>query len=278
MEKNQGFQPDMAMFGAKKDDKRASKISDSKGEFMPTVALKPDALPSKGKAYPLNVEITYRPYVLGEVKKITDSKLNPKQAFDEILAGITITGMDAMELTVPDAMYLGLLRKISTLGAGEIKVTYQCGKCKHRGFHQFTLQDIEFQDMDAPQLPINADLEMGQVSFVPFNLDKFYKLATLGKESDDLAIFAMQVSNLDFETAYKKIYNASPADSQVLHEVDKALFHEMKPLTFNCSNKVNEETCGNKIEVELDGGDALLLPFRKQAESPRNKLSFGPRV
>lgn len=243
--------------------------------FMPQIKVMAVDLPSKGIAYPEGAWITHRPYMFGEVKQISQSKLTDESSYDYILEGVEAS-FDKYELTVPDALYVGLLRKISTLGTSEIIARYDnCGKCGKAGHIVFKTTDIEFEDMNIPKLPIVVDMAMGEVHFSPMTVRQYLKMLK-GKEQDEVALYAVQAINLNYKEAYQAFFQASPEDAQTLLEVDKLLFHSIKPLTKKCGNLIAADNiCGNPIKIELDGGQALLLPFRRDQGATKTKIRFG---
>ncbi len=244
--------------------------------FLPEVKVMATELPSRGVAYPKGAWITHRPYMFGEVKKISQSKLTDESSYDYILEGVECS-FDKYNLTVPDALYVGLLRKISTLGTSEIIARYEkCGKCGKPGHIIFKTTDIEFEDMNIPKLPIVVDMAIGEVHFSPMTVKNYLGMVKRGKEQDEVSLYAVQATNLKYDEAYKAFYNASPEDAQTLLEVDKYLFHSIKPLIKKCGNLISpDEICGNPIKIELDGGQALLLPFRRDQGTAKAKIRFG---
>ena len=58
-------------------------------------------------------------------------------------------------------------------------------------------------------------------------------------------------------------------DISLLGEVDKFLFHGVKPLEGTCKK------CKTITKIELDRGQALILPFREREKSTSNRIRFG---
>lgn len=244
--------------------------------FLPEVKVPCTHLPSGGKPYPKDAWITHRPYMFGEVKQISASKLDNENSYEYILSGVECS-FDKYKLTVPDVLYIGLLRKISTLGSTEIVARYGCNKCGKPGQFIFKTTDLEFDDLKAPKLPICVDMSFGEVQFSPMTVEDYLRMVKLDKGENEIALYAAQAKNLDFETAYNHFFNAQPGDSELLLEVDSLLYHSLKPFIKKCSNQLadGKEICGNPIKVELDGGQALLMPFRRNEGATKNKIRFG---
>lgn len=241
---------------------------------IPQISVKASELPSKGIAYPPNSVIQYRPYTFGEIKKVSQSKLDVKSSFDFVLKGIE-TPFDSMLLTVGDFFYLGLLRRLSTLGSDKMIIPYQCNGCKKISKHITETTNIEFDDISAPELPIIAEFGDSEIEFNPLTLGGLYELVTIDKHSDEIALLAKQCK-MPFDDAYKFIYDANPEESLLINEVDKLLYHSVKELVFECKEELaNGKVCKHENTIELDGGQALIMPFREREEPIRSKIHFG---
>ena len=69
------------------------------------------------------------------------------------------------DLTLSDAIYLGLMRKISTLGTEKLKLPYLCKNCRQKYTHVFKNQDLEFNDIDVSELPLRFELNSPNKSY-----------------------------------------------------------------------------------------------------------------
>lgn len=238
---------------------------------IPEVNLDLSALPSQGKAYPKGSWIKYRAYSFGEVKKVNQEKLSEKDSFEFMLSGV-VCSFDKLDITVADALYIGLLRKISTLGATKMVVPFSCRK-PDCGSHERPILDtskLEFDDLAAEDLPVRAEFSFGEYHFQPLTVKRYYYLFDNGKKhTDELYCAAVQVDNREMEEAYKALYAMNADDGSVMNAVDEVLYHGLKAVRFECSK------CKTPHEVELDGGQALLIPFREQQQSPKARIHFG---
>jgi len=262
-------------------------------DYLPEIKLKVDRLPSKGLAYPPGATIKHRPFTFGEIKKISQSRLDTKEKFEFILSGIECS-FDKLDLTLPDFMYIGFLRRISTLGTSEGVLIVKCPHCKkdHREKIEVgsSKNHIDFNDIKAEALPVIVELaDRREYYFQPITLRKLFELLDGNKEvNDPILLMAAQCSLIkegkkeyipDIEEVYKIIENVLPEDGLMLAEVDEYLAHSIKPLKLICKNKLaDDQTCGQEMSVELDGGDALLLPFRGDKESTQRRIRFGTKV
>lgn len=242
-------------------------------DFIPEIGLVCSELPSKSLAYPPNIQVKYRGFIVGEVKKISESKnMSTRDRMDILLDGISVEGMDKYDLTLNDLMYIALLRKISTLGDRPLTAQYTCGKCFHKGAHHFELSALEFKDMVAPELPVTVDLKsIKNVSFSPMTVRQLLELSEAGKDEDDLAIVAKTCINHDYDEVYKAVYNAGLDDVELLDEVDDAMEHGVKPVKIKCAG----EKCTNEMELEVDGEKTLFMPFRRSKQPSASRLRFG---
>ena len=254
-------------------------------QFMPEITMEMKNLPSQGKSYPVNSLIKYRPYRYGEVKKINQSRQTPKDQFLTILEGIT-TDFDPLELTLYDAMYLAILRKISTINDSKLLIKYFCKTCSQWGDFTTPTNEISFHDLEAPDLPVRVEFSFGELHFGPLTLRKYFDILNAEKELDedknliyknqDILFSAGTVQNESLKSAYNIIYNLeSEEDIKLLEEVDKYLEHGIEELDYVCKLKTPSGECNTKIKVKLDGGQALILPFRKRKVDVKSRIHFG---
>jgi hypothetical protein len=238
--------------------------------FIPEVTLSLPQLPSRGIAYPKDAWIKYRAYSFGEIKKVNQERLNEKQTLEFMLSGVECS-FDKKDITLADGLYIGLLRKISTLGTPKMVVQYTCVKCASHEKHVRDT-DFEFDDIKAPELPIKVDIKGQEYAFAPATLGKYFELCDEGKQKDDVALMAKQCTNHAYEDVYKMIYGLSVEDGIVMNEVDNYLYHGVKATQIQCSK------CKFTQTIELDGGQALLIPFRVSEESAKSRIRFGNKT
>ena len=197
-----------------------------------------------------------------------------------ILAGIE-TSFDKMQLTLRDVMYIAILRKLSTLEDPRVTVRYACPVCKRVGTYSIKCEEIEFNDIVAPELPVRAPFSFGELVFAPLTMERYFKLIKDEDKKDwedDMGVMAGRCVSLPMEKAYEVIGNITKrSDIELLEEIDKALEHGVKKLEHVCKieDPKTKEPCDAKIKIGLDGGQALLLPFREHKQSPKSGLKFG---
>jgi len=232
---------------------------------------------------------TYTAYTYGEVQMISGSK---KMTYPEVLrrahAGVKIQGtrMNPNDITLFDLLYIGIARKLSTLGGSEFEITATCEskKCNKEYTKVFSATDIKFKDIEADQLPIYVDLSNGvELQFSPLTVGDFYELvegglfykamkATKSLFEDGIAVKAAQVRNMKFLEAYDIIKNITSADDvEVMEELDKILVHNIEPLEHKC------EACERVNKLQLEGKESLIKPFRVGGSTVRNRIRTSKR-
>lgn len=238
-------------------------------------------LPSNFKSYPSDAIISYRPYSFGEINRVSQSNFSYKQVIDEVLKGVK-TSFNIYELTFADYLYIALLRKLLTLGGNKFVVQYRCERCGSIRKFESSIDKIDFDDLrNIPQLPIVINLGEKELHFTPLTINDYITLLSKKLENDIIAGLAIQIRNIKFDEAYKIIDNCNNIeDMNLLNEVDSMLFHGIKPISIICDNVVKNDDnsmtmCGNKVNLSLDGGEVLLLPFRTDSTSERNRIHFG---
>lgn len=248
----------------------------SKTKLLPTVDINIERLPSQGKSYPENFAASYRSYSFGEIKYASTSKLDEKKALELVLTGVK-TGMPKTDFTLNDVLFIGLLRKMSSLGTAKAQVPFSHPDTGEVIYHVFGLEDIEFKDMEAPELPIAVTLSNNEeYKFMPLTVKNFLRLKKLKKDKDSVAMYAAMCTNHKFEDAYK-FFNETldREDGEILEEIDELLDHGVKPLEVKYTSVVDGEEVERTTKIRIEGRQALLLPFRGEGKSVRDKIRFG---
>lgn len=237
----------------------------AKNPFLPEINLTVDKLPSKGLPYPDKCAIKYRPYVYGELVKIAESKLSEQESIKLVLDGIECS-FDKLELTVQDYLYIGLLRKISTINGDQYIVKYTCDKCGTDGNYMFESRDLEFQDLVVNELPIKFEFNQVSLEFTPITLSKYLKLLAEENQDDDMYWMAAQCKNYELEEARNLIYALPPELGSKVEKIDALLFHGLKQVKKPCKK------CGNLIASALEAANTVILPFRERKGTTGNAV------
>lgn len=247
---------------------------------VPEFEISVKQLPSRGLPYPKGSKVWYKTYSWGEIREASISRKGQTEAIKDILIGIR-ADFPATELTYSDFLYLALARKISTFSGMQVTVPYICSnkKCQKENKGTFTERDIEFNDLseEVTELPARVTFGDKELEFSPMTVGQYLEISG-GKynetlktgKMDSIAIQASWIKNLDFKAAYEFVYKLSkPEDFEVITEIDKLLFHKIKPQTFKCPD------CGTETSVMLEGRQALIAPFRTGEKPKNSRIQFG---
>lgn len=254
-------------------------------KFIPKIKIDVKDLPSKGKTYPRNAEISYRGYLFGEIQEINSSK--GRTFLDNLksaLSGITCVGMNVTDITLPDAVYLAILRRMSSCGTSDFEIKYICGNpsCKKVNSRVFNQNSISFNDLAIDGEGIELELSDGnKYAFKPMTYGDFLALTRGNKDikngqdltRDKVAVMAVMVRNRLFSETYNNFFNlTSDEDFELLNEINSMLHHDLQPLSHKC------DSCGFENSVTLEGRDSLITPFRKGGKSLRERIHIIKRT
>lgn len=247
-------------------------------KVLPSVFLKVEGLPSKGLPYPKDATISYRSYSFGELKYASTSKLSIKETLELVLKGVK-TNFPKKDLTMYDTLYIGILRKIASLGTPKIQFPYEIPNCKEIKYHIFELKDLEFDELEVPALPVRAELSDGnKYHFNPLTVGQYVKLSVKNQLKDNIAILASMCVNQPYEDTYAMLSNTTDADDmRDIEDIERMLEHGLKPIEIGYEAKSsNGEIINRKLSIKLEGRQALLMPFRDERASIRSRIQFGP--
>ena len=257
------------------EDQKVENIPPKKEEiispksFLSEITIEASGLPSLGKPYPKDAKIKYRPFIFGEVKKISSSvNMTQKDMFDIILSGIETT-FDKYDLTLNDMLYLSVLRKMSTLGTSKFSIEFKCNSCNETNKTIISSTDFDFEELKATKLPVIATVRGVEFKFTPLTIRDFLKIIDDKKEDDELYAFCLQCRNMPVSESYQYVYNCSPNEASIFDKVERYLGHKIKPIKIKCKQ------CEKEVKVSLDGGQTLMLPFRESRESVGDGIRFG---
>ena len=273
-------------------------------------------LPSAFKPYPEGVVVSYDTYAIQEIKDLSEANLPVWQQYEIMLDGMHTEKMSNRDITLFDAMYISVLRKLSAIPDPKFKLVYYCPKEEVVSSDTFHFNDhVGFNQLEVDKLPINAELEVGKMSFSPLTVGDFiflHKNDLFYRKRDDeyltdtngnllkdfVAIMAAQCVSHSFEEAYELLNKVTSQDDiDIIERIDQMLNHGIAPITFKCQNRMGEKTeenyeeddgtgvpeqlrdkrpvCGQEITVSLLGGEAIVVPFREHEQSIESRISFG---
>jgi hypothetical protein len=183
-------------------------------------------------------------------------------------------------LTFYDCLYLSWYRRILSFDTkdNKIQIAAPCPHCGKYSTRVVDLKDeIEFEDLQIPALPINVDFSFGRLSFSFLTYKDFMNLQT-ELRSEELAYQCVTECDIDTEHGevreqeLQKLFGSlTGEDAQLLRQVRQLTYHGIKPLTTLCQNK----DCGETFEAILDEMSSLVLPFHSSKQDLRSKVSFG---
>jgi hypothetical protein len=258
------------------DDIDISPISFGK-EFdsLPIIKVTSE-LPSGGISYPKNYSIYYRPFVFGEVNRVSMKESPPQDIIRVVLSGLK-TSFPLENITFYDFTFLGLLRKLSSLGDTRARATHACKKCGHSNTYVVNVgvgpdSNMDFWKVKYESLPIIAELKFNNGShkeyeFMPLTIKQYVTLCDAGLQKDLEATLAIQCSG-DFDENYYNIKAAYGEDEVILRQIDELLTHGIKPIPSKCAS------CEYINFLRLDSSEVLFRPFRGSDEVIKNRIRF----
>jgi len=182
-----------------------------------------------------------------------------------------------------DHLYIGLLRKISTLGDVLVRAVYRCPSCKYGGIHTFPNKSIHYRDIPADSPPyITFDRfegDIGEIEFRPLIVSQYLEMAEDKHHGDTTRLMA-KMSNGDYDLVYRRLMDADLSEGLDIDDVDRALNHGASPVPVICGGgkkrKDGKELgCGHEFLLPIDGGDTIIMPFRRSGGS--SKMRFRPK-
>lgn len=247
------------------------------GDTTPGAWIKVDRLPSQYLPYRMGIEVSYRPYTYEEIDSIsTDddnvSKMGFVDRFMFMMEGIRVRNMDKMQLALVDVLYLLLLRKISSLGSEKFVGHYYYKGTRYT--QVYSMDDLGFDVLDVPALPVIADISGQEMHFSPLTLERYLQLALLGKHEHERSLVTAMCCNMPFEEAESIVNNSVGVDIALLEQINLMLDMGVEALPIYIPDPSLE---GGVFTGSIDVTDinALVAPFREQTESGRNPIRFG---
>ena len=240
-----------------------------------TSRIRIDELPSGFKPYPDGVSLWYRTYTFDEVDEFNETAQHWSEdlvgGLEFLAKGVEAQGMEKEDLTVQDILYIGLLRKLSTFGTQEFSVHVDHPEDGSRHVVVFSLGDVEFDDLDVPDLPVVVDTREGPLHFSPLTLRGYAQTADKEKPNSR-QVLAAQCVNLEYGEARKIIGDSTGEDMLALMEADRLLKHGVKPLDAVYSLEDGKEV---RRSVVLSNPRTLVYPFRGKEVPLANAIRFG---
>lgn len=235
--------------------------------------------PSHFISYPDNAEIYVTPYSGDEIDELSNSSLTLKYILTKCMEGV-YTNFDKNQITFYDSLYLSYLRRVLSIDAkdNKIQVLSQCPYCNKYSTHVIDIKEqVEFEDVKIPTLPINIDFSFGRLQFSFLTYGDYMKLQS-DLRSEELAYQCITPCEVDVEAGQtqaselQKLFGSLTGEDQaLLSKVRELTYHGIKPINTLCQNK----DCGRTYETILDEMSSIILPFRPSNSDSRSKVSFG---
>jgi len=228
-------------------------------------------LPSRNLQYPKGIEVYYKPFSFGDLLKFNNSNLDEPEMYRFILEGVEVVGMDKLDLTFYDTIYLGWRRKTSSMGGNVLDAKSFCPNCDFRNVSILELDKIDFEDSDIKALPVKCKICDIELKFRFITIRDYIDLYNKDKAKDILSIYAKSVSNKDFDEAYSILNSATGNDIDKIGLLNSILYHGIKDLEVECAE------CKHKYNIKVaDSSEVeLLKPFRSKEDIIRDEISFG---
>ena len=133
-------------------------------------------------------------------------------------------------------MYIGIKRKLLAFGDTRGILYAQCPKCGNIVEKEFDYTELDFKDVQAPDLPIITTIAGQKVEFGLLTMKDFLEIDV---EKGELDIYARMIKNMSYEKAYNLISNCYGKDSKLVKFIDKALNYGIKPFYEQCNGEID---------------------------------------
>lgn len=243
-------------------------------ETTPVTNIVVNELPSGFKGYPEGTKISFKPMTLEELEALNSDEIDPARAVAMLLKSIHCTTLPTEELYYWDVIYVGVKRKLLAFGNTQGTIYNRCSKCGNIVSKSFEYTDLEFKEIQAPNLPMRLEVCGKRLEFNELTMKDFLQIEI---EQGELGVYARMIKNLPFEESYELVKNATGIDIKKLRFVDKQLDYGLKPFFVECDNEIEVEnpnfnpqdanskptitkTCGNRVALEVQSPFEIVFP------------------
>lgn len=243
--------------------------------YLPEIEVKP--LPSGFKPYPSPIKVSYKPYTFGEVKKMSQDDISLVKRYEYVMSGIAVDGMDKMELTLGDVLYLSMLRKLSIPGIDSVSITKRCQHCGEIMTNlRLELATVEFDELKY-DLPLSTVVAGKKYSFSPLTVGALIQMSKEHDDPSDEEMLARTCIDPGYEEALAMltILNNERSyvdeDLKAVNKIDEMMYHGIQPVSLKCP------ACGgiNKVALDEEEKGVLVLPFRQDSVPVETRISVG---
>ena len=252
--------------------------------------IKVTELPSGFKGYPEGTTISYDPITLGELEALNNGEsIDVERGIAMLLKAIHCTTLPSENLYYWDVIYIGIKRKLTAFGDTRGVAYAICPKCGNIVEREFDYTELEFKELQAPDLPAIVNINGKEVEIGLLTMRDYLEL---DDEKTDLDVYAKMIKNLPFKEALDLVKNAKGKDIKVLRYVDEVLNYGLKPLKQECkgeliidnpeydpnnkkSKKKIKEKCKEQVNVEVRSPFEVVFPENKDNRPDDIEIQFG---
>ena len=226
--------------------------------LVPEYTYLPNQLPSQGIFYPSDFVAKVKPYTFGDVEYLSQSELTLQDTIKYILHGITTSPIQPDQLTFFDFLYLATIRKLLSFGTEKYSLPFICPNCRSSVEKTFTLEDIEFRDIQlSTYKPLKIQYKDIQLSVDVLRLNRILSLPHRTSELSPLEVLALHITSMEFDQAKQFLKSLLQSEFEEFEQlVSSRFYHDIKPLPVRCSN------CGFTAQVDIENEVDLIKPFR----------------
>lgn len=221
-------------------------------------------LPSQYKGYPKGTVISYTSLDLETLENLnTDPDLDVSYGVAELLDAIHCNTLPSEQLYFYDVMYIGILRKINAFGDTRGMLKKRCPVCGELITKTFDYTEIDFKQIQAPDLPMRMEVAGKQLEFAQLTMKEFLEI---GENEGELGVYSRYIKNLPFEEADQLVKRATGIDIKKLRFVDRQLDYGMKPFIVPCTGTVvnpktgKSEPCKEQVVLEVTSPFEVVFP------------------
>ena len=211
------------------------KVQNEVVEKLPLVPV--TKIPSNFKGYPEGTKISYNPLTLGELESLNNGdEVDIERGIAMLLNAIHCNTLPSHDLYYWDVIYIGIQRKLLAFGDTRGVLYAQCPKCGNIIEKEFDYTELDFKEIQAPDLPVITDINGIKVEFSLLTMKDFLEIDV---KKGELDVYARMIKNMPYEKAYNLISNCYGKDSKKVRYIDKVLNYGIKPLFEQCNAEID---------------------------------------
>lgn len=247
-----------ALLNVKKVD--SSIMVDEVTEKLPLISV--TKLPSGFKGYPEGTKISYEPLTLGELEALnSDDEPDLVRGVAMLLNAIHCNTLNSEDLYYWDVMYIGIQRKLTAFGDTHGIIYNQCPKCGNIIEKQFDYTELEFKELEVPDLPVITKINNEELEFNLLTIKDFLEINV---EDGELGVYAKMIKNKPENESLALLNNCYGKDVNKIRYIDQKLNYGIKPFIVNCENVIKdnkgEHVCDTAVRMEVRSPFEVVFP------------------